>query len=80
MLKPTRTPSSSLTNHSSKRRTARIGFVELLAESIAADCLIEVEGAGGARLRIQMRMTAPEVLSLVRDWGDRSAGTGQDQG
>jgi len=42
--------------------------VELLAGSIgAADCVIELEGVGG-RMRIQMKLTAPEVMSLVRDW------------
>jgi hypothetical protein len=53
-------------------------FVELLGESIAsvgsraADCLIEVEGAGGARLRIRMRMSTPEVVNLVQGWQGRA--------
>jgi hypothetical protein len=47
--------------------------MELLANSVGADCLIEVEGAGGARMRIRMKMSTPEVLSLVRDWRDRGA-------
>jgi hypothetical protein len=60
-----------LTAQTATRTTSPAEFVELLADSIAADCLIEVEEAGGARLRIQMRMTAPEVLTLVRDWRSR---------
>jgi hypothetical protein len=56
-----------------KRRIPPTAFVELLADSIGGDCLIEVEGAGGARMRIRMRMSTPEVLSLVRDWRDRGA-------
>ena len=70
-LEPTQTASRKI---STKRSMTVAGgtppaeFVELLSDSIGADCLIEVEGAGGARLRIQMRMSAPEVLSLVRDW------------
>src|SRR5882672_11151871 len=47
-----------------KRGTAPTEFVELLAGSIAADCVIEVEGSGG-KMRIQMKLTAPEVVSLV---------------
>jgi hypothetical protein len=50
-----------------KRGTAPTEFVELLAGTIAADCVIEVEGRGG-KMRIQMKLTAPEVVSLVRDW------------
>jgi hypothetical protein len=47
--------------------------MELLADSVADDCLIEVEGAGGARMRIRMKMSTPEVLSLVRDWREAAA-------
>jgi hypothetical protein len=50
-----------------KRGSAPPEFVELLAGSIGADCVIEVEGQGG-RMRIQMKLTAPEVVSLVREW------------
>jgi len=50
-----------------KRGTAPAEFVELVAGSIGADCVIEVEGQGG-RMRIQMKLTAPEVVSLVREW------------
>ena len=80
MLKQKRTSASSrLTSHSRKEANPTASFVELLADSIAADCLIEVEGTGGARLRIQMRMSAPEVLSLVRDWRERSASAGWEK-
>lgn len=49
-------------------------FVELLAGSIDGgglrpDCVVEVEG-GGNRMRIQMRLSAGEMMSLVRDWRD----------
>ena len=57
---------------SAKRGTAPTEFVELLAGSIAADCVIEVEGRGG-KMRIQMKLTPPEVVSLVRDWGEGSS-------
>jgi len=56
-------------------------FVEMLGETIAsegstaADCLIEVEGTGGARMRIRTRMRTAEVVSLVRDWRERAAET-----
>jgi hypothetical protein len=55
-----------------KRGTEPATFVELVAGSIGADCLIEVEGRGG-RMRIQMKLTAPEVMNLVRDWRERPA-------
>jgi hypothetical protein len=42
--------------------------VELLADSIATDCLIELEGAGGSRMRIRLKMSPPEVVNLVRNW------------
>ena len=55
-----------------KRVTEPATFVELVAGAIGSDCLIEVEGGGG-RMRIQMKLTAPEVMSLVRDWRERQA-------
>lgn len=51
-----------------KERTAPTAFVELLADSIAGECLIEVEGAEGGRMRIRMKMSTPEVMNLVRCW------------
>jgi len=55
---------------SSPPATAPPTFVELLNPPgpIAADCLIEPEGAGGGRMRIQMKITPPEVASLLRAW------------
>jgi hypothetical protein len=53
-----------------KRVTEPATFVELVAGAIGSDCLIEVEGRGG-RMRIQMKLTAPEVMNLVRDWRER---------
>ena len=64
-----------------KKRTAPAGFVELLGESIASggsrggDCVIEVEGTSGTRMRIRMRMSTPEVLRLIGDWQGRAAQT-----
>jgi hypothetical protein len=65
---------------SAKRKRATTGeprekgadFVELLAGSIGVagsppDCVVEVEGGAG-RMRIQMKLTAAEMMSLVRDW------------
>ena len=49
-------------------RTAPTAFVELLADSIAPDCLIELEGAGGSRMRIRMKMSPSEVVNLVQNW------------
>ena len=60
-----------------KRRSAPAAFVELLSGAIAADCLIELEGAGGGRLRLRRKLTAAEVMSLVRDW---QAGTSERDG
>jgi hypothetical protein len=55
--------------------TAPPAFVELLnpAGPMAADCLIELEGAGGGHMRIQMKITPPEVASLIRAWRAREA-------
>jgi len=53
-----------------KRSRAPTAFVELLADSLTTDCLIEVEGASGGRMRIRRKMSTPEVLHLVRDWGE----------
>jgi hypothetical protein len=64
-----------------KKRTVSPAFVELLGESIAsggsrgADCVIELECASGARMRIRMRMSTPEVLGLIGDWQGRAAKT-----
>lgn len=64
--------------------TAPTAFVEILGETIAsegstaADCLIEVEGASGARMRIRMRIKTGEVLSLVRAWRDGTAKTNSE--
>jgi hypothetical protein len=71
---PKRRASTQRRTDRRRKRTVPTTFVELLGESIAsvgtraAECLIEVEGAGGARLRIRMRMSTPEVVNLVRDW------------
>lgn len=62
----------------SNRVTAPTGFVEMLADSIGADCLIEVESANG-RMRVQMKLTAPEVMSLVRDWQAGGANRREDR-
>jgi hypothetical protein len=45
-------------------------FVELLnaACPTSAECLIELEGAGGGRMRIQIKISPPEVASLIRAW------------
>jgi len=51
-----------------KRSSAATAFVELLSDSLAADCLIEVEGASGGRMRIRRKMSTAEVLNLVRHW------------
>jgi hypothetical protein len=76
-----RTSSGAGRADAAKKRDASAAFVELLGESIAsrgataADCLIEVESTGGARMRIRMMMSTPEVVSLVREWRDRGAET-----
>jgi len=51
-----------------EERDCATEFVELLAGSIAADCVIEVEGSGG-KMRIQMKLTAPEVVSWFGSGG-----------
>jgi len=51
-----------------KRNSAPAAFVELLADSLATDCLIEVDGASGGRMRIRRKMSTSEVLHLVRNW------------
>jgi len=77
-LKRSRTPAShQLPAQASTRTIPPTAFVELMGDSLATNCLIEVEGAGGTRLRIQMRMSGPEVLRLVRDWRD-SDGSGRE--
>jgi hypothetical protein len=50
--------------------TSPMTFVELVnpAGANAADCVIELEGAGGGRMRIQMKITPPEVASLIQAW------------
>ena len=53
--------------------TTPAAFVEMLAGSMAADCLIELEGCGRGRMRLQMKLSAPEVMSLVRFWRDGPA-------
>ncbi len=80
-LKRSRTPDShQLPAQATTRTTPPTAFVELMADSLATNCLIEVEGAGGARLRIQIRMSAPEVLRLVRDWREGLVGAGRENG
>lgn len=65
----------------SKKGTTPPTFVELLGESIAsggsrgADCVIEVEGTSGTRMRIRMRMSTAEVLGLIGDWQGLAAQT-----
>jgi hypothetical protein len=62
-----------------KKRVAAPAFVELLGESIVgggstdSDCVIEVEGASGARMRIRTRMSAAEVVGLIGEWRERTA-------
>ena len=51
-----------------ERRTVPASFVELVADSITGDCLIELERAGGERMRIRMKMNTPEVMNLMRYW------------
>jgi len=70
--------SRQLPAQASTRTTPPTAFVELMADSLATNCLIEVEGAEGARLRIQIRMSAPEVLRLVRDWREGLVGAGRE--
>lgn len=86
---PARSTPKSLISQSSRTHLSRISrgskptaFVELLAGSIGTDpnsdqpaeCVIELEGAGGGRMRIQMKLTAPGVMDLIRDWrGERQA-------
>ena len=56
------------TRKATVREAGSTDFVELLTGSIGAtDCVIELEGGGG-RMRIQMKLTTPQVMSLVRDW------------
>ena len=55
-------------NQTGAGTTVPTAFVELLADSIAADCLIELEGAGGSRMRIRMKMSPSEVVNLVQNW------------
>lgn len=43
-------------------------FMELIAGSMGGDCVIELEGESRARMRIQIRLTAPDVIRLVREW------------
>lgn len=52
----------------------RAEFVELLARSIDGagvrpDCVVEVEGGAG-RMRIHVKLSAAEVMGLVREWRD----------
>jgi hypothetical protein len=61
---------------SPERKTAESpGFVELMAPATAriAECVVELEGAGG-RMRIQMKgITAAELVGLSRMvWTDKS--------
>jgi len=61
---------------SPERKTAELpGFVELMAPATAriAECVVELEGAGG-RMRIQMKgITAAELVGLSRMvWTDKS--------
>ena len=57
-----------LANRSGPGRTAPTASMEMLANSIAADCVIELEVAGGSRMRIRMKMSTPEVMNRVRYW------------
>ena len=54
-------------------RSAAAAFVELLAETNAVECLIEVEGGSGGRMRVRMKMSPPEVMNLVRYWREGQA-------
>jgi hypothetical protein len=61
---------------SPERKNAEVpGFVELMAPATAriAECVVELEGAGG-RMRIQMKgITAAELVGLSRMvWTDKS--------
>ena len=51
-----------------RSRTASAAFVELVTDSIGGECVIELEGRGGGRMRIRTRMSMPEVMNLMRYW------------
>ena len=55
--------------------TAPAGFVELLAPAAetSADCLIEVEGARGGKLRVQARLAPAGLARLMQAWRDAEA-------
>ena len=64
---------TSTTRERSAEGKAATDFVELLTGSIGAtDCVIELEGRGG-RMRIQMKLATPQVMSLVREWREDRA-------
>jgi hypothetical protein len=50
-------------------------FIELLnpVGDSPAECLIELEGASGGRMRIQMKVTPPEISRLIRAWRESEA-------
>ena len=55
------------------RRPRQPGFVELIAPVPTAgpECIIEFESAGGGKMRIQWKSTAPpDWRSLLRAWRD----------
>lgn len=54
-------------------------FMELIGGSIGGECVIEMEGAGKGRLRIQMKLTALDVINLVREWQAGAMGIGEGE-
>ena len=54
---------------------APAGFVELIAPAAetAADCLIEVEGARGGKMRVQARLAPAGLARLIQAWRDAGA-------
>jgi hypothetical protein len=55
--------------------TAPAGFVELIAPAAetSADCLIEVEGARGGKMRVQARLAPAGLARLMQAWRDAEA-------
>ena len=53
--------------------TAAAAFVELIPQGAGqCACVVEMEDAGGARMRIELKGAAPDVTALSRAfWGER---------
>jgi hypothetical protein len=54
---------------------APASFVELVAPAAetSADCLIEVEGARGGKMRVQARLAPAGLARLIQAWRDAEA-------